>query len=143
MPFITWTVWLTLSLVSDINMNTSNNPFLPQFEDPNESFVLNEVPPQAGSRPHIFMDSTPVSVSKPADQLTVLVQPPPVMPDRRTISQFSGFMHEDSENFLSEFESYLTLAAIEITSPRAVAAFHLFLKGPALIWFNSLSVRDL
>ena len=80
-------------------MNTSNNPFLPQFEDPNESFVLNEVPPQTGSRPHIFMDSTPVSVSKPADQLTVLVQPPPVMPDRRTILQFSGFMHEDSEKF--------------------------------------------
>ena len=88
------------------------------------------------------MDTTSVSFSKPSDQLTVLVQPTPVMPDRRTISQFSGFMHEDSENFLSEFESYLTLAAIEITFPRAVAACHLFLNGPALIWLNSLSVKD-
>ena len=51
-------------------------------------------------------------------------------------------MHEDSEKLFTEFESYLTSAAIEVTSPRAVAAFRLFLKEPALIWFNSLSVKD-
>ena len=51
-------------------------------------------------------------------------------------------MHTYSEKFLPEYESYLTKAAIEVTSPRSVAAFHLFLKGQALLSFNSLSVKD-
>ena len=63
------------------------------------------------------------------------------MPNRN-ISQFSGFLHVDSNKFLAEFESHWTLAAIEISSPSAVAALHLFLKGPALIWFNILPVKD-
>ena len=90
----------------------------------------------------MFMDSTPLSVTKPAEKVTAFVQSPPVMPDRRTISQFSGFKHEDSDKLLAEFESYLTLAAIEISSPRAVAVIHLFPKGPALIWLNNVSVKD-
>ena len=48
-------------------------------------------------------------------------------------------MHEDASKFLAEFESYLTLSAIE---PRAVAAFHLHLTGPARIWFNNLTIKD-
>ena len=89
-------------------MNTSNNPFLPQPEDLNERVILNNLPPMAGSQPHMFMDSIPLLVTKPSEQVTIFVQPPPVMPDRRTISQFSGFMHEDLDNFLAEFESNLT-----------------------------------
>ena len=58
------------------------------------------------------------------------------------IQQFSGFMHKDAKKFLAEFELYLTLASIETTSPCAVAAFHLFLKGPVLIWFNNLNFKD-
>lgn len=51
-------------------------------------------------------------------------------------------MHEDPAKFLAEFESYLTLSSIEQDSPRAIAAFHLHLTGPALIWFNNLSIKD-
>ena len=47
-------------------------------------------------------------------------------------------MHKDGEKVLEEFRSYLTLRGIKQTSPRAIAAFHLQLQGPALIWFNSL-----
>ena len=39
-------------------------------------------------------------------------------------------------------KSYLTLASIDTTSPRAVAAYHLFLKESALIWFNNLIFKD-
>lgn len=125
-------------------MNSSNNPFLPQFGDFDSSFILNPLPAvRFNNQPASFMESTPVNtIPKASDNVTVLVQPPPIVPDRRTIQQFSGFMHEDAENFLAEFESYLTLASIETTSPRAVAVFHLFLKGPALIWFNNLIFKD-
>ena len=51
-------------------------------------------------------------------------------------------MQEDASKFLVEFESYLTLSTIEPDSPRAVAAFHLHLTGPALIWFNNLTIKD-
>ena len=51
-------------------------------------------------------------------------------------------MHEDASKFLAEFESYLTLSAIEPEPPRAVAAFHLHLTGPALICFNNLTIKD-
>ena len=56
----------------------------------------------------------------------------------RTFKKFNGFMHEDGTKFLAEFKSYLTLTGIDTTSSRAVAAFHLQLQGPALIWFNAL-----
>ena len=67
----------------------------------------------------------------------MIVQSPPNMPHKQTIQPFSRLMHEDAEKFLSEFESYLTLASTD-TSTHAVAAFHLFLKGPALIWFKTV-----
>lgn len=125
-------------------MNSSNNPFLPQFGDFDSSFILNPLPAvRVNNQPASFMESTPVNtIPKASDNVTVLVQPPPIVSDRRTIQQFSGFMHEDAEKFLAEFESYLTLASIETTSPRAVAVFHLFLMGPALIWFNNLTFKD-
>lgn len=133
-------------LVNIFNMNSSNNPFLPQYCDLNESFLLNQVPAVTAIQPPSFLQSTPMStVPKQTEQFTVptvIVQPPPIMPHKQTIQPFSGFMHEDAEKFLSEFESYLTLASIDTTSPRAVAAFHLFLKGPALIWFNSLTFKE-
>ena len=125
-------------------MNSSNNPFLPQFGDFDSSFILNPLPAvRVNNQPASFMESTPVNtIPKASDNVTVLLHPPPIVPDRRTIQQFSGFMHEDAEKYLVEFESYLTLASIETTSPRAVAVFHLFLKGPALIWFNNLTFKD-
>ena len=49
-------------------------------------------------------------------------------------------MHVDDTIFLAEFESYLSLSAIAPDLPRAVAAIHLHLTGPAPIWFNNLSV---
>ena len=51
-------------------------------------------------------------------------------------------MHEDASKFMKEFDSYLTLSSIDEESPRAIAAFHLHLSGPALIWFNNLAVKD-
>ena len=56
----------------------------------------------------------------------------------RQMKKFNGFMHEDGSKFLEGFKSYLTLSGIDHSSPRAVAAFHLQLHGPAQIWFNAL-----
>lgn len=144
---VTFTLFLLVSSAVIITiMNSSNNPFLPPYYDLNDSFVLNQVPAATVTKLPSFVHSTPMyTVSKSTDKIqipTVVVQPPPILPDKQTIQPFSGFMHEDAEKFLSEFESYLTLASIDIYSPRAVAAFHLFLKGPALIWFNSLTCKQ-
>lgn len=73
------------------------------------------------------------------------VSPPPrteqiTMP--KSITKFSGYMHEDPNVFLSEFHSYLVLSNIDVQSPKATAAFHLHLKGPALVWFNTLKLSD-
>ena len=58
----------------------------------------------------------------------------------RQMKKFNGFMHEDGSKFLEGFKSYLTLSGIDHSSSRAVAAFHLQLHGPALIWFNALPI---
>ena len=65
---------------------------------------------------------------------------PMAMPmfDRHSLKKFNGFMHGDGSKFLEEIKSYMTLSGIEQSSPKAVAAFHLQLQRPALIWFNSL-----
>ncbi len=47
-------------------------------------------------------------------------------------------MSEDPEQFLSEFQSHLTLMDVPLRSPKAIAALHLQLRGPSLVWFNSL-----
>lgn len=56
----------------------------------------------------------------------------------KIVKKFSGYMHEDANKFLNEFESYLVLSNISSDSGRAVAAFHLHLQGPALTWFQNI-----
>lgn len=101
-----------------------------------------------GQPPVDIMQSTPMPVAQHSFTIppthipqTIFVQPPPVLSEK-AIKHFSGFMHEDAAKFLSEFESYLLLSAIDASSPRAIAAFHLHLQGPAVIWFNNLTVKD-
>lgn len=90
-------------------MNLSTNPFLPKTGNPNDSFVLNQIPALTVSLYPTFMQSTPTyTMPKPGEQFTVLVQPPPVVLDRQTLQSFSEFMHQHGEKFLLEFESYLT-----------------------------------
>jgi hypothetical protein len=42
---------------------------------------------------------------------------------------------------LEEFESFCIVQSLKENS-RIIAAFHLHLKGPALIWFTALDVSD-
>ena len=92
---------------------------------------------------HQTHDQHPVEASIPSVQQTlptsipIIVQAPTYVPDK-SVSKFSGLISEDGSKFLSEFTSFLLLSNIEETSKKAVAAFHLHLKGPALIWFNNL-----
>lgn len=51
---------------------------------------------------------------------------------------FYGYSSENASKFLSEFRSYCTLQNL-IDDKRTIAAFHLHLRGPALIWFNTLN----
>jgi hypothetical protein len=50
-------------------------------------------------------------------------------------------MHENASKFITEFESFLTLSNkhSETEPQRAIAAFHLHLKGPTLHWFMTLT----
>ena len=134
---------LLLFVLSYYRMNSnSTNPFLDglQFVDPvNLNDTFNFVP-VSHSTPYVAPQHTSAI---PPQQLvpTILVQPPPVLSDK-TIKHFGGFMHEDASKFMKEFDSYLTLSSIDEESPRAIAAFHLHLSGPALIWFNNLAVKD-
>ena len=86
-----------------------------------------------------IMNNPMLSTPGPTYTTTQSIVVPMAMPmiDRQ-LKKFNGFMHEDGAKFLEEFRSYMTLSGIEQSSPRAVAAFHLQLQGPALIWFNSL-----
>ena len=43
--------------------------------------------------------------------------------------------------FLHEFQSFCVLQNLS-DNPRKIAAFHLHLKGPALVWFNALDLTD-
>ncbi len=52
----------------------------------------------------------------------------------KIIKKFSGYMTEDPTKFVDEFESYLTLSNVDSADPKAIAAFHLHLQGPALVW---------
>ena len=85
-------------------INIHNYEFVQQFiYATNRGLLLNQVPTVTVGQSPIFTESTPIAtMSKPSDELTVLVQPPPVVPDRRSIQQFSGFMYGDAEKFLSE-----------------------------------------
>jgi len=141
-------VFVFLICVSFLMMNfDSTNPFLNQGV--NDCSYLLPPPPLFPEVVNIgrnfdFLASTPTMHSPAAaGQQTIVVQSPPsVLTDRTTITHFSGFMHEDGQKFLSEFQSYMALAGLEPSSPRVVAAFHLNLKGPARIWFNNLTDKD-
>lgn len=59
-----------------------------------------------------------------------------------TVEPFSGYAHENGQRFLSEFESYCTLQNLTGDKARITAAFHLHLKGPAQVWYNTLDVSN-
>lgn len=150
----TQTIVPLLLVLSCFTMNfNSTNPFLDAV-NLNDTFNLGPVshstPYIASQHPSVVQHplSNPISEPQhisviPPQQYvpTILVQPPPVLSDK-TIKHFGGFMHEDASKFMKEFDSYLTLSSIDEESPRAIAAFHLHLSGPALIWFNNLAVKD-
>ena len=54
-------------------------------------------------------------------------------------SKFSGYAHENPEKFINEFQSYSTFLNLNSDDNRKIAAFHLHLQGPALVWFNSIN----
>ena len=97
-----------------------------------------------------FLQSTPESdhplanpfYSNPSFSMSssLFPQQPTAVP-KVTLTKFSGYTHEDGAKFLNEFISYCTFNSI-FDDARKVAAFHLHLTGPALIWFNSLKSTD-
>ena len=72
-------------------------------------------------------------------QNTFSVNPPPIL-DIVKISNFHGFSNENGQKYLEEFESYCTFNGLH-DDDRRVAAFHLHLKGPALVWFSALDLK--
>lgn len=123
------------------SFNLGSPPFLPHATQSTPCPTGVNVIPQHPQLPQVINTTTGPAHQAAMNVPTILIQPPPAFSDKN-IKHFSGFMHEDAAKFLAEFESYLTLSSIEETSPRAIAAFHLQLKGPALIWFNNLTVKD-
>lgn len=71
----------------------------------------------------------------------------PVMPDRGPINisdnlalpKFNGYSQKDARKFLAEFGSYVNFHGIGDDVQRKIAASHLHLQGPALVWFGQLS----
>ena len=136
--------------VGDLDLNGS---FLQQtqFVDqqpliPQTVFSHDTIPNQPGGFASTpvgmqFAQPTTGSVSSNPYQLIFSIQTPATVTNK-TIQPFSGFTQEDATKFLGEIESYLTLSSIKTDSNRAVAAFHLHLKGPAIIWFNNLTCKD-
>jgi hypothetical protein len=57
------------------------------------------------------------------------------------LTKFHGYTSENAQKFLDEFESFCTLQNLKDNS-RVIAAFHLHLKGPALVWFTALEASD-
>ena len=112
--------------------STPMDSFLQQGVGYDQEDWVNEQSPVMNNDPLL---STP---NPTYSNLASVVDPMALPMIDRQMKKFNGFMHEDGCKFLEEFKSYLTLSGIEQSSPRAVAAFHLQLHGPALIWFNSL-----
>ena len=58
-----------------------------------------------------------------------------------TCRKYGGYPHENASQFLAEFESYAVLHNIlPEEHARKIAAFHLHLCGPAVTWFNKISI---
>ena len=62
--------------------------------------------------------------------------------DKVTLRKFSGFSSENGKNILLEFESLKCTYQNLNSDDRKVAAFHLHLSRPALIWFNALELEN-
>jgi len=54
-----------------------------------------------------------------------------------TLHKFSGYSQEDPDKFLTELDSYCTFNNI-FDDTRKLAAFHLHLQGPSLVWYNTV-----
>ncbi len=81
--------------------------------------------------PSLIDHPTPPESAQPSTHSSMQVQ----------CSKFAGLGHENPARFLEEFNSYVTLHNIQSnTDGRKVAAFHLHLKGPAKVWFNTLGL---
>lgn len=83
------------------------------------------------------LDETPVFRHRFGQTYSRNQQSPPTISDKVSIQKFSGFSNENGKNFLSEFESFCVFQSLS-DAKRKNAAFHLHLKGPALVWFNAL-----
>jgi len=68
---------------------------------------------------------------------------PAMSSEKVTLRKFSGYSHEDGDKFLKEFDSYTTFSGLYLdpTPARKIAAFHIHLSGPALVWFYSLTAE--
>ncbi|KAK3101520.1 hypothetical protein FSP39_004191 [Pinctada imbricata] len=86
----------------------------------------------------INMDESPMFIRR---QGPTYQRQPSAISDKISIDKFSGFSTENGQNFLREFESFCTFQNLS-DDGRKIAAFHLHLKGPALVWFNALSQTD-
>lgn len=68
------------------------------------------------------------------------VQPHTVQPFPINISKFNGYPHEDPIKFLSDFKALMQLQGLDLNdtadSSRLLAAFSLYLSGPAHTWFE-------
>lgn len=82
------------------------------------------------------LDDTPVFNPRSSHNYSRINNVPSIS-DKVSLKKFSGFSSENGKNFLLEFESFCIYQNLT-TDDRRVAAFHLHLSGPAVIWFNSL-----
>jgi hypothetical protein len=57
-----------------------------------------------------------------------------------TLKTFSGFSSETGKNFMLNFESLFIYQNLT-SDDRKIAAYHLHLSGPALIWFNAMQTE--
>ena len=89
---------------------------------------------------HMDPDDTPIFQHRPVQTYSRANRSSPNISDKVTLRKFSGFSSENGKNFLLEFESFCTYQNLN-SDDRKVAAFHLHLSGPALIWFNALEVE--
>lgn len=155
--------YLTGESVNLLNMNTSLNPFLTEGLDDSLNLdqplhnMMHQQLQQFGhatqtSTPHRSQPTTVINPSQaalvsgiqtqsgiPQTFYVAPVMQTPIMTEK--LKKFSGYMHEDGPKFLSEFESFLTLSGVT-DDERIIAAFHLHLKGPALIWYHTLMTKD-
>ena len=67
-----------------------------------------------------------------------------VAAEKLTIPKFTGLSSDDPSRFLDSFHSYSFLYNLnsEDDDARKIAAFHLKLSGPALVWFQSLKTAE-